>query len=159
MRSIIILPVLMLILFSCKKDALKETPVAQENPRFSGVVFIQLRTDSLNFYNYGVKKVVAPMTGAYLLPQTGGNGVSHNVYDSMAVNFHSGDSIHVGAWKDGNEPYIENPLPGGGYQYVGPYSNVGGNPHFKIRAKLYFNGTLLHDTISINGQYWFKRLP
>lgn len=151
MKSIVFPYLLLIFLFSCKKDAQEATPNVPTVSQFSGVVFIQLRTDSISSYNYGVKKVVAPMTGVYLLPQTGSNGISHNTYDSMAVNFHSGDSIHVGAWKDGNEPWIE--------PYIGPYSSAGGNPHFKIRAKLYFNGILLHDTISINGQYWFRRLP
>jgi hypothetical protein len=137
---------------ACKKEEqpMPQTPTPMPLS-FSGVVFEQLRTDSIGSYNYGVKKVIAPATGVYLLPTTGGNGISNNSYDSLSVNFQSGDSIHVGAWKDGNEAWIE--------PYVGPYSNSGGNPHFKIRTKLYFNGILLYDTISINGQYWFHRLP
>lgn len=138
-----------LTLTSCKKEKaitpIEDVPTTVTS-NFSGVVFIQVKGDSLNTFNYGVKKVVAPATGVYLLPTTGSNGVSNHLYDSLAVPFQSGDSIHVGAWKDGNEPFIE------------PYSGSG-NLNFKIRTKLYFQGVLLHDTVSINGQYWFKRLP
>lgn len=147
MKKLLAISLLAISLIACKKtEPLEPVSVQPTQNLFSGVVFIQLDASTVNTYNYGVKKVVAPSTGVYLLPTTGSNGISSNLRDSLPVNFQSGDSIHVGAWKDGNEPFIE------------PYSGTG-NINYKIRTKVYFNGILLHDTISINGQYWFKRLP
>lgn len=128
---------------ACKKDSHPEQVSQQALITFTGVVFTQIKADSTSLYAYGVHRITGPASVDSLLPIHAWIGYSNNVQDSIAVAFQSGDSVHVGAYKPNNEAFIE------------PQSQ---NPNFKIRTKVYLNGTKVRDTISIGGQYWW-RLP
>lgn len=146
-KSILILAVALSIgatLTSCKKEKTIEpvtVEVVENTNAFTGVVFTQLKADSTSLYQYGVHKIIATGVVDSLLPLHAWTGLSNNVSDTFTVNFSSGDSVHVGAYKPNNEPFIE------------PLSQ---NINFKIRTQIFLNSIQVFDTISIGGQYWLK---
>lgn len=146
-KSILILAATFLIgasLTSCKKEkviAPQSVEVVENTNTFTGVVFTQLKADSTSLYQYGVHRIVSANVVDSLLPLHAWTGLSNNVSDTFTVNFSSGDSVHVGAYKPNNEPFIE------------PLSQ---NINFKIRTQIFLNGVIVFDTTSIGGQYWLK---
>lgn len=145
-KSILILAITFLVgmFVACNKDkAIAPTPTpATPQTLFTGVVFIQLKTDSLNLYTYGVHRVVSPTIIDSLYPLHAWIGHSTNTKDSVSLPFQSGDSLVIGAYKD-DEP-------------TNLYTT---NLNVLMRTKVYLNGVVIYDTTSVGGQYWFPRLP